>query len=229
LPIRRRPGRSSRWRPGRCFDTITINGGVAPDLGGGFAGEREEETARGCKHFERVAINTKKDQKPEATMFKKSAPPEENRVLAPNDSKDSRIGDFLAYWSSKRQGRTMPSRQDIDPAEICPLLPFVALVDVIPDVPLEQRYRVRLFGTQLVEFHKKDWTGRSIFDVLPQDAAQRMAQAGEFVVNHRRPWIASGKLYWVPSKTPKTFETVVVPLSPDDSTVNMLFSLLVVL
>jgi hypothetical protein len=44
-----------------------------------------------------------------------------------------------------------------------------------------------------------------------------------------RPWIASGKLYWVPSKTPKTFETVVVPLSPDDSTVNMLFSLLVVL
>ncbi|MFX7052626.1 PAS domain-containing protein, partial [Acinetobacter baumannii] len=74
----------------------------------------------------------------------------------------------------------MPSRQDIDPAEIVPLLPFVALVDVIPDVPVDRRYRVRLFGTQLVEYHQKDWTGKQIADVTSAEAAQRIIQAGEF-------------------------------------------------
>lgn len=161
-------------------------------------------------------------------IFQKSADADQNRVLSPGDAKDPRIGEFLEYWSAKRGNRRMPARRDIDPAEICPLLPFVSLIDVIPGVAIEQRYRVRLFGTQLVEFHKRDWTGRTLPEVMPAEAAQRMAQAGEFVVNHRHPWISSGKLYWVPHKTPKSFETVIVPLSPDDTTVTMLFSLLVV-
>lgn len=153
---------------------------------------------------------------------------EETRPLKPGEARDPRIGEFVDYWTSKLQGRSMPSRKDIDPAEITRLLPFIALVDVLPEVPVERRYRVRLFGTQLVEYHQKDWTGKQIFDVTSAEAAQRIVQAGEFCVNHHRPWLSSGKLYWATHKSTKQFEIVIAPLSVDDAVVNMLIALLVV-
>ena len=156
--------------------------------------------------------------------------------LNPNESgpsqhsvaRDPRVRDLVEYWKSKLHGRAMPSRSDIDPAEIVPLLPFVALVDVIPDTPIEKRYRVRLFGTQLVEFHQKDWTGKQIFDVTSFEAAQRIVQAGEFCVNHHRPWLSSGKLYWANHRGARQFEIAIAPLSVDGTVVNMLLALLVV-
>lgn len=154
---------------------------------------------------------------------------EEARPLKPGEAQDARIRELIDYWNSKLNGRKMPSRKDIDPAEIVRLLPYIALVDVVPDVPIEKRYRVRLFGTQLVEYHQKDWTGKLIFDVTPGEAAQRIAQAGEFCVNHRRPWLSSGKLYWTSHKSAKQFEVVILPLSPDDTVVNMLVALLVII
>ncbi len=153
---------------------------------------------------------------------------EEGRPLRPGEAQDLRIGEIIGYWKSKLCGRKMPSRKDIDPAEIVRLLPYVALVDVIPDVPIEKRYRVRLFGTQLVEYHQKDWTGKLVFDVTSGEAAQRIAQAGEFCVNHHRPWLSSGRLYWTNQKSAKQFEAVILPLSLDDTTVNMLLVLLVI-
>lgn len=152
----------------------------------------------------------------------------ETRNLQPGEARDRRIGELESYWKSKLNGRQMPSRKDIDPAEIVRLLPYIALVDVVPDVPIEKRYRVRLFGTQLVEYHQKDWTGKFISDVTPGEATQRLVQAGEFCVNHRRPWLSSGKIYWTNQKSAKHFEAVILPLSPDDATVNMLLALLVV-
>jgi hypothetical protein len=41
----------------------------------------------------------------------------------------------LAYWESKRRGRAMPSRKDIEPTEIPDLLANVVLVDVLQDPP----------------------------------------------------------------------------------------------
>jgi len=139
-------------------------------------------------------------------------------------AKDPRIGEFLAYWSTKRAGRVMPSRSDLDPIDIPKFLPYVSLLDVIPDVPIEQRYRVRLFGTKLVDLHERDWTGRSIFDVTSRDAAQRLAQAGEFVINHRRPWFSTGNLYWAPRRWHLSFEVLILPLSQDQQNVNMLIA-----
>ena len=149
-------------------------------------------------------------------------------ALQHGTARDPRIHDLIEYWTSKLRGRAMPSRSDIDPAEIVRLLPFIALVDVIPDTPIEKRYRVRLVGTQLVEFHQKDWTGKQIFDVTSSEAAQRIVQAGEFCVNHHRPWLSSGKLYWANHKSAKQFEIVIAPLSADGAIVNMLLALLVI-
>jgi len=45
----------------------------------------------------------------------------------------------------------MPSRVDIDPAQIKEVLPFMVLNDVVPGNT--ERYRYRLVGTKLVEYY----------------------------------------------------------------------------
>src|SRR5262249_29214633 len=70
----------------------------------------------------------------------------------------------LAYWESKRPGRRMPARRDIDPAEMLDLLPNVMLVDVVRE-PLDFRYR--LIGTAIVAHMRHDYTGQR-FSALPR-------------------------------------------------------------
>jgi len=61
------------------------------------------------------------------------------------------------YWDSKRRGRSMPARADIDPAEIKPLLPQLVIAELFTD-PL--RVRFRLAGTKICEAFGFNITGR---------------------------------------------------------------------
>ena len=54
-------------------------------------------------------------------------------------SRNKRIRGIYKYWDSKRQGRRMPSRADMDPVEISEYLSNVILVDVFYE-PLWFRY-----------------------------------------------------------------------------------------
>ena len=66
------------------------------------------------------------------------------------------------YWLSRGEGKTMPSRADINPAHIPRLLPFVSLVDVDQDL---ERSRVRLAGTRLRDVFDREITGSSLQDL----------------------------------------------------------------
>lgn len=68
----------------------------------------------------------------------------------------SRVREFDAYWRSKIRGGSMPRREDIDPAEITSLLPFLVMVDIEHN-PFRIRYR--LCGT-LVSFYDEELTGK---------------------------------------------------------------------
>lgn len=149
-------------------------------------------------------------------------------VIPAINARDPRTAELLAYWSSKRGMRLMPSRQDIDPIEIPKLLPFVSLFDITPGAPLEQRYRVRLFGTKLVDLHERDWTGRSFFEVTARETALRIVQSIEFVVNHRHPWFVSGRFELRPEYVGKhagvPYESLLLPLSRDQENVDMVLA-----
>ena len=67
------------------------------------------------------------------------------------------------YWDSKRAGRAMPARPDIDPLEIRPLLTNLALIDVEQE---PRRYRYRLVGTELVGILGQELTGKYL-DEMP--------------------------------------------------------------
>ena len=68
------------------------------------------------------------------------------------------LEDALTYWESKRAGRRMPARRDLDPVlEIPNLLRWIILVDVLRD-PLDFRYRV--IGSGVVDRSRQNYTGK---------------------------------------------------------------------
>lgn len=66
------------------------------------------------------------------------------------------------YWLSCGGSRPMPTRSDINPADIPRLLPFVSLIEVADDV---ERSRVRLAGTRLRDVFDREITGLTIRDL----------------------------------------------------------------
>ena len=48
----------------------------------------------------------------------------------------------LAYWQAKRGARPMPAPGDIDPVEIPQLLPYITLIEVLHETPVDYRYRI---------------------------------------------------------------------------------------
>ena len=81
-------------------------------------------------------------------------------IVKYNYRADPILGETLGYWQRKRQGRTMPSRGDIDPIEIPKLLPHVQLIEAVGE-----RFRYRLIGTALAQAFGRDYTGAYPEDV----------------------------------------------------------------
>lgn len=70
------------------------------------------------------------------------------------------------YWQSKRRGRDIPDRTDIDPAEIKPLLPNILIADA-SDPPFRVRYR--LIGSRIAAASGMDLTGRYLDELIAAD------------------------------------------------------------
>jgi len=90
------------------------------------------------------------------------------------------------YWLSRR-GDTLPTRADIDPAEIKSLLPYVMIVDIHRD-PFRIYYR--LVGTAVAHFSGVDFTG-TFLDELAFDicATTDLVNAYRVVCDNKRPGI----------------------------------------
>jgi hypothetical protein len=73
---------------------------------------------------------------------------------------------LYAYWDGKRGAEPMPRRQDIDPAEIKMLLPYLLIADLIGEKP---RVLYRLVGTKVAVATGLDFTGRYLDEFVPND------------------------------------------------------------
>lgn len=145
-----------------------------------------------------------------------------NRIVGRGflDVCSERVRRAFAYWDRKRGSRAMPSRADIDPNEIRDLLPGIILVDVSHS-PLRLTYR--LVGTDEVEARGYDPTGKDvgehIFAGTPQEGLRtyQLAVEQRDVVYDQEPSA---------SNNPRLCEvgSVIMPLSNDGKTVNMLMA-----
>lgn len=77
---------------------------------------------------------------------------------------------LFEYWSRVRGDEIVPSRSDIRPADILPLLPHLIILEYRPDGTLVHR----LVGTACVEGLGADYTGVNLFD---QVAAHNLHKA----------------------------------------------------
>lgn len=138
-------------------------------------------------------------------------------VLADINSPKLRQG--LAYWHEKRGDRIMPARADLDPMEIIPILPHVILIDVLRD-PLDFRYR--LIGTLVEEHMSAPYTGRRYSEFEGQRAGSRIWICSERVLSEKRP-VRTDIPYIGPKSDFTTIEDVMMPLSSDGETVDVIF------
>jgi hypothetical protein len=133
---------------------------------------------------------------------------------------DPRLEQAYLYWREKAAGRTMPSRNDIDPVDIPKLLPDVMLVERLDN----GRYRYRLIGTENQTAHGLNATGRYLDEVLPgPDYSAHVLALYDECVTARRA-LYSECLFFSPSRPEPERHTKVLfmPLSPDGDTVNMI-------
>ena len=141
---------------------------------------------------------------------------------------DPQLRVLLDYWRSKRRGRTMPSRPDIDPTELPgSLWPHLILLDVVRDGPdvdeRGPRFRYRVLGSTFVHAFARNPTGEFMDEALPSRNGY-----SEYVTGIYREMVAVKKpIYTENSFTldgqvvPMFTRRLSLPLSSDGETVNM--------
>ncbi|MBL4813672.1 MAG: PAS domain-containing protein [Rhodobacteraceae bacterium] len=128
----------------------------------------------------------------------------------------------LAYWQQQRAGRIMPSRADLSPADMLVFLPNVILLDVLQD-PIDFRYR--LIGTKVtLQMMFSDHTGKTMRELseLGQGPGSQIFGNCQRAVETFQP-VTAQTPYIGKNSDFKATEDVIMPLSEDGKTVNMLF------
>ncbi len=125
------------------------------------------------------------------------------------------------YWDSKRAGRRMPARADIDPAEMVPFLSHVVLMDVLRDPP---DFRYRLMGTTVDSHMTRHYTGLRLSEVPHQRPPSAMWSNFEAVARDRVPLLTNVP-YVGPHKEFLRVQDLIMPLSADGEIVDILFAI----
>ena len=101
---------------------------------------------------------------------------------------------LLQYWSSKRAGRIMPERPEIDPVEMGPrLLPHLMITEYHER---GRRVQVRLCGTAAVARIGRDPTGRRIDATLNEEFSELLLGLHREVYRHATPVFSEWSLAW---------------------------------
>lgn len=135
------------------------------------------------------------------------------------------LRNLLGYWRTKNAhlGR-LPARADLQPDEMLPFLPFVALITVQNQQP---RFQFRLVGTGIVGAFGRETTSRAVDETLFGDNAMEVEQFFSIPVQNLGPAYATGKYTVTPTGRSLPFETLLVPLSSDGRSIDMLLGGLV--
>jgi hypothetical protein len=129
---------------------------------------------------------------------------------------------FYRYWNARRGTRAMPARADLDPVDMKPWLPGVALVEVarVPAAHGPYTLRYRLVGTRPTELRGREVTGLTVEEGYFGASLAAALENYRLVIEEKKP------LYdWDHTPAESGFaregETLLLPLSGDGATVDM--------
>ena len=135
-----------------------------------------------------------------------------------NHPRFRRLADYLA---AKAAPRKLPGRRDIDPLELANLLPYVMLVDVVPQPTGDPRYRIRLVGTEVVAIQGTDGTGKFVEDVLTGNQGPEIIRDYGEILHTRQPQFRRGVVA-TSGRDHVRYARVAFPLAGDGEHVDML-------
>jgi hypothetical protein len=134
------------------------------------------------------------------------------------DFRSDKLRKLHRYWESKRAGRAMPQRADIEPTEIPALLAHIALVGVEAEPP---RLFFRLIGTHITDSLGRDNTGKYFDEAYQGQLLEDITRVYDFVLQSTAPVRHFGKALFSDKKY-RDYESVHLPLSQDGVAVNII-------
>src|SRR6185369_811735 len=140
-------------------------------------------------------------------------------------SQSDKLKSLEAYWRSKMIGDALPVWRDIDPWEMRNFLPHVFLIEITQN-PL--RFWFRLVGREVAQGYGKDMTGRYVDEIDLNDVQQDILDAYKLAVREARP-VRSVCDYVKQDGRRLYYERLLLPLSADGKTIDMLLAGAVVL
>ncbi len=130
-----------------------------------------------------------------------------------------RLAELLDYWKNKCQGRTMPSRTDIDPFDLKRHLGNIALIDV-EHAGADFRLRYRLVGSNITALMDRDVTNRYYDEIYDGNVMTNVNTNFRWIFNNLAPLRSYGQAD-PPGKSVYSYEILNLPLSENGKSVNM--------
>ena len=140
------------------------------------------------------------------------------REIASVEELSSSIGtELYAYWERKRGSRRMPSRADIDPADLKRILPNILLAKIDRE---SRRVRYTLVGTRCVAHAGMDYTGHYLDEIdFTCDFDTDWDEVYRVLTREKRPVFGIVKTFLKDNRVCELAE-VLLPLSDDGETVT---------
>lgn len=139
------------------------------------------------------------------------------------DLKDPRLLRLRRYWLGLRDDGRLPSRDDVDPADLVPVLPLMFLIDVLAP----GGYRYRLVGTEVVAGMGYDMTGQLVSRAYAGPDWNEVRKDYEFVIEDRRPCLTVNDVVLKPARLRKVYRRLLLPLASDGRNVDVLMGAVV--
>jgi len=131
-------------------------------------------------------------------------------------SGDAILSEALAYWRSKRAGRAMPQRRDIDPCDIPRLLPHVQITELVDG---GARVRYRLSGTAVTAMYGAELAGRYFDEVFSGERLKFIEDNYRTMCREKHPILVRNR-YLSLKEVEFVATRLVMPLSEDGACVN---------
>lgn len=143
------------------------------------------------------------------------------------DDIDSRVAGYpglvelFEHWKTLRGERSMPQRSDFDPINVPRLLSTICLVEVING---GSDYYYRVAGSRLEDMTGQKMQNRLFSEITHVEARASMTATCEACVQSAAPVVIKNQLR-EPGRDHLSITAIILPLSEDGETVNMILTL----
>jgi hypothetical protein len=131
-------------------------------------------------------------------------------------TKDLILNAAYDYWRSKRGGRRIPRRRDIEPTEIPRLLPNIQITELVEG---GKRIRYRLAGSAIVEAYGSELAGKYFDEVFTGERLKFAEENYRAMCERKRPVLVVNR-YHSARNVELVCHRLIMPLSEDGETVN---------